>query len=196
MCDPLSIAGIAVSAIQILTPLIEALKNAYDERGSAHQTLDELKADTIAICELLDHIRQLCSVPTFVAGVEELQKGTRANLLDNLEQHIRGCHTDAQRLCDVLRDIGIEKSQSRFQLAKLQYRLNDRADDIFRIKQRFQDHKSSIQLALQVVTMYVPHEVFKKPALICSTQMQQHADCRRERETNNQLEGPDCRLSS
>jgi hypothetical protein len=184
MCDPLSIAGIALSAVQVLAPLIEALKNAYDERGSAHQTLDELKADAIAICELLDHIHHLCSVPTFVAGVEELQKGTRANLLDNLEQHIRGCHKDAQRLFDVLRDIGIENSKSRFRLSILQYKLNGRADDISQIKQRFQDHKSSIQIALQVVTMYVPHQVFREALLTCLAQMQRHADRRREREAN------------
>lgn len=149
--DPLSIAGIAFSAFALLRPVIDALASACIEGCSVHQTLDELRLDTIATSVLLNDISKTLNEPAFVRGIEDVQRGTR--LLDGLERHLQSCHTEIENLGDLLGDLGLERSNSRFKQSILQFRLDQRMGDIIKVKQRFQHHNSSILAAMQLLQL-------------------------------------------
>lgn len=155
MADPLSIIGLALTVIQILRPAVQQLKDAYSKGGSVHQSLDELRADSEAVCDLIDNIHRVLKAPNFIAAVEEVQGESQVDLLECLQRALRSCEREAQRLSNLLYDLDISGATGRLRQGMLQLKLDRRSDDLQHIKRNFQDHKSSIQLAFQVVTTYV-----------------------------------------
>jgi hypothetical protein len=130
MADPLSIAGIALTVVQVLRPVVTSLTEAYVNRGSVYQTLDELKADLVAVCVLVDNIYLLFSYPSFTESIREVQRESRVNLLESLERALRSCSRDVQSLSDILFDFGTANSSGRFKQSILQFRIDRRLDDI------------------------------------------------------------------
>lgn len=155
MADPISIVGLALTVIQILRPAVQQLKDAYSNGGSIHQTLDELRADSEAVCDLIDNIHRVLSTPSFVAAVEEVQGASQVNLLECLQRALQSCEREAQRLSNFIYDLDISGATGRLRQGVLQFKLDRRSDDLQHIKRNFQDHKSSIQLAFTVVSTYV-----------------------------------------
>lgn len=149
--DPLSIATLAFTAIKILLPAIEALASACYDAGSVHQTLDELRVDTIVTSTLLQEIGEALNNPAFVRGVEDVQRGT--HMLNGLERHLQICHTEIENLRDLLDELGWDHSTNRFKKSILQFRLDRRTEEIVRLKQRFQHHNSSIQASMTLLQL-------------------------------------------
>ncbi|CAN9432399.1 unnamed protein product [Alternaria alternata] len=169
MADPISIIGLAFTVIQILRPAVQQLKDAYSKGGSVHQSLDELRADSEAVCDLIDNIHRVLKAPNFVAAVEEVQGESQVNLLECLQRALRSCEREAQRLSKLLYDLDISGATGRLRQGMLQLKLDRRSDDLQHIKRNFQDHKSSIQLAFQVVTTCKQMQIAERDALNAAT---------------------------
>ncbi|KAI4660684.1 uncharacterized protein J4E78_005389 [Alternaria triticimaculans] len=165
MADPISIVGLALTVIQILRPAVQQLKDAYSNGGSIHQTLDELRADSEAVCDLIDNIHRVLSTPSFVAAVEEVQGASQVNLLECLQRALQSCEREAQRLSNFIYDLDISGATGRLRQGVLQFKLDRRSDDLQHIKRNFQDHKSSIQLAFTVVSTCKQMQVAERDAL-------------------------------
>ncbi|KAI4687480.1 uncharacterized protein J4E88_003069 [Alternaria novae-zelandiae] len=165
MADPISIVGLALTVIQILRPAVQQLKDAYANGGSIHQTLDELRADSEAVCDLIDNIHRVLSTPSFVAAVEEVQGASQVNLLECLQRALQSCEREAQRLSNFIYDLDISGATGRLRQGVLQFKLDRRSDDLQHIKRNFQDHKSSIQLAFTVVSTCKQMQVAERDAL-------------------------------
>ncbi|CAN9208702.1 unnamed protein product [Alternaria alternata] len=165
MADPLSIIGLALTVIQILRPAVQQLKDAYSKGGSVHQSLDELRADSEAVCDLIDNIHRVLKAPNFIAAVEEVQGESQVDLLECLQRALRSCEREAQRLSNLLYDLDISGATGRLRQGMLQLKLDRRSDDLQHIKRNFQDHKSSIQLAFQVVTTCKQMQIAERDAL-------------------------------
>lgn len=151
MADPVSIAGLALQVVQILAPVVQALHKAYRDGKTIHQTLHELHSDLDALYELTENIRRLFNVSRFIDTVREVQRGFNMDLVGSLEHALESCSKGAQMLCDILVKLVLQPKDSVYKQAKLQWRLDRRLDDIDRLKRNFQDHKSSIQLAFQLL---------------------------------------------
>ncbi|CAN9270265.1 unnamed protein product [Alternaria alternata] len=165
MADPLSIIGLALTVIQILRPAVQQLKDAYSKGGTVHQSLDELRADSEAVCDLIDNIHRVLKAPNFIAAVEEVQGESQVDLLECLQRALRSCEREAQRLSNLLYDLDISGATGRLRQGMLQLKLDRRSDDLQHIKRNFQDHKSSIQLAFQVVTTCKQMQIAERDAL-------------------------------
>ncbi|RYO58371.1 hypothetical protein AA0113_g7774 [Alternaria arborescens] len=165
MADPLSIIGLALTVIQILRPAVQQLKDAYSKGGSVHQSLDELRADSEAVCDLIDNIHRVLKAPNFIAAVQEVQGESQVDLLECLQRALRSCEREAQRLSNLLYDLDISGATGRLRQGMLQLKLDRRSDDLQHIKRNFQDHKSSIQLAFQVVTTCKQMQIAERDAL-------------------------------
>jgi hypothetical protein len=152
MTDPVSIVGLSLQVVQILAPLLKALRKAYKEGKTVHATLNDLHSDLDAVYELSSNINRLFSVPTFIDAVRSVQNDTNVTLITSLERSLEGCSKEAQRLLDVLVQLGLQPRDGRAKQALLQWRLDRRMENIERLKRNFQDHKSSIQLAFQLLT--------------------------------------------
>lgn len=152
MADPVSIAGLSLQVAHILAPIVIAIGKAIRDRKSVHETLYDLQSDLEAVYELSDNIHRLFSVPSFTKAVHEAQDGTNVTLEESLKRGLEGCSKDAQRLLDILERLGLRTRDTRTKQVYLQWRLDRRMDDIDRMKRNFQDHKSSIQLAFQLLT--------------------------------------------
>ena len=150
--DPLSIAGLSLQVAQILGPVLLALKNAYRDGKTVHQTLLDLHSDLEAVYELTDNIHRLFSTSSFIEAVQDVQKESKITLVNSLYHSLESCTKGAQRLLDVLARLGLETGDGRIKQAHLQWRLDRRLDEIDRLKRNFQDHRSSIQLAFQLLT--------------------------------------------
>jgi site-specific recombinase len=152
MADPVSIIGLSIQVVQILAPIVNALRNAYRDGKTVHETLRDLQSDLDAVYELTDNIHRLFSVPSFIVAVRGVQNESNVTLVESLERALEGCSREAQRLLDILMKLGLQIRDGRIKQAHLQWRLDRRMDDIDRLKRNFQDHKSSIQLAFQLLT--------------------------------------------
>jgi hypothetical protein len=69
MTDPVSVVGLSLQVVQILAPLLKALRKAYKEGKTLHATLNDLHSDLDAVYELSSNINRLFSVPTFIDAV-------------------------------------------------------------------------------------------------------------------------------
>ncbi|KAI4637021.1 hypothetical protein J4E93_010687 [Alternaria ventricosa] len=176
MADPISIVGLALTVVQILRTAVKQLKDAYSKGGSIHQTLDELRADLEAVCDLIDNIHCVLSTPNFVAAVEEVQGASQANLLECLQRTLQSCEREAQRLCNFIFDLDISGATGRLRQGVLQFKLDRRSDDLQHIKRNLQDHKSSMLLAIQFITTCNDMQVVERNALDFATLKAQALD--------------------
>jgi hypothetical protein len=152
MIEPISIVSLSLQVAQILGPVVIALGKAYTEGKNVHRTLYELHSDLSAVRELNENINRLFSVTSFIEAIQEVQRDSSINLIASLERALQSCAREAQKLRDLLSKFGLQTSDVRLKQAYLQWRLDRRLDDIEQLKRNFQDHKSSIQLAFQVLT--------------------------------------------
>jgi hypothetical protein len=152
MADPVSIAGLSLQVVQILAPIVIAIGKAIRDGKSVHSSLHDLQSDLEAVYELSDNIHRLFSVSSFTKAVHDVQDDTNVTLEDSLRRALEGCSKEAQRLHDILLRLGLQVRGNLAAKAYLQWRLDRRMDDIDRMKRNFQDHKSSIQLAFQLLT--------------------------------------------
>jgi hypothetical protein len=90
--------------------------------------------------------------PASFKAVHDVQDDTNVMLEDSLKRALKGCYKEAQLLLDILRRLGLQVRGNLAAKTYLQWRLDRRMDDIDRMKRNFQDHKSSIQLAFQLLT--------------------------------------------
>jgi alkyl hydroperoxide reductase subunit AhpF len=152
MVDPISIVSLSIQVIQILTPVIKALDKACRDGQSIHATLLELQSDLVAVYDLTHNISQLFSVPSFNTAIQTLQKDSNVDLVHGLKNALDGCAREAQRLLEILIRLGLQPRDDWVKQAYLQWRLDRRMDDIDRFRRNFQDYKSSMQLAFQILT--------------------------------------------
>lgn len=152
MVEPVSLISLSLQIGQILTPIVKALAKAHRNRDDIHQSLYDLHSDLGALVSLTENIQQLFSVPSFVQAILEVQKDSNVNLVGGLERPLQSCSREAERLRNLLDVIGLEPRDGRYERTKTKWRLDRCLDDIDRLKRNFQDHKSSIQLAFQILT--------------------------------------------
>lgn len=152
MADPVSIAGLSLQVAQILGPAVLALIKAHREGKTIHQTLRELEFDLKSICELVESIHSLLSVKSFADAVRSVPD---VKLTETLGSALQRCLSSAERLSSTLADQGLDIGAGRIKRTWRAWRLDRRLDDIDRQKRNFQDYKSSIQLAFQLLTTLV-----------------------------------------
>ena len=152
MIEPISLISLSLQVGQILTPIVKALGKAHRNRNDVHQSLYDLHSDLGAVISLTENIHQLFSVSSFVKAVLEVQKDSNVNLVSDLERALQSCSREAGRLGDPLDTFSLQIRDGRYERTKTKWRLDRRLDDIDRLKRNFQDHKSSIQLAFQILT--------------------------------------------
>jgi hypothetical protein len=155
MADPVSIVGLSLAVIQIAAPIVIALRSAYRNGRTVHGTLRDLHTDLDAVYELTTNINRLFCVASFIEGVKEVQINANISLVTSLERSLQNCAKETQKLFDTLIELGLEPRDGRIRNAYLQWRLDRRIDNIDQLKRNFQDHKSSIQLAFQLLTTLV-----------------------------------------
>ncbi|CAI6341374.1 unnamed protein product [Periconia digitata] len=149
MVDPISLASLSLQVAQILGPAVLALRKAYREGKTLHRTLRELESDLDSIYELTKNINRLLSVKSFADAVRSVPN---VDLVDSLERSLERCLNSAQKLLEVLADLGLDIDANRMKRTWRAWRLDRRLDEIDRNKRNFQDYKSSIQLAFQLLT--------------------------------------------
>jgi hypothetical protein len=120
---------------------------SHSRRQTVHQTIHALQLDLEEVYELSDNIYRLFNVSTFTKVVHDIQNDTNVTL--------DGCAKEAQRSLDIFSKLGLQVRGSFATRAYLSWRLDRRLDDIDRMKRSFQGHKSSIQLAFQLLTTWV-----------------------------------------
>lgn len=91
-------------------------------------------------------------MPSFSSAIQTLQVDADINLVHNLKSALEGCSREAQSLLDILSTLGLQLRGEWVKKGYLQWRLDRRIDDIERFRRNFQDHKSSMQLAFQLLT--------------------------------------------
>lgn len=153
--DPLSICGLSFAVIQILRPVITDLTEAVVNGGGVNQALEELSGDLSTVCDLVENIHQLFRTPDFIDTIRGSLDGS-VKLIEVLGRELDNCSRDAQKMRDILVDLDLTLTNNRVKQTFKLYRLNNRMEDINAIKRNIQDHKSSIQLAFQMITTYVP----------------------------------------
>jgi hypothetical protein len=152
MVDPVSIAGLSLQVAQILVPVVLAIRKAYRDGKSVHPTLLELHSDLDAVYELTNNIHRIFIAPKFVEAIQGVQQETDIDLTNSLEHALQSCLKGAHRLLNILVDLGLQTDEHSIKRTYRQWRLDRRLDDIDRLKRNFQDYKSSIQLAFQLLT--------------------------------------------
>jgi hypothetical protein len=152
MVVPMDIAGLSFQVIQVLGPVVKALWRAYRDGETVHESLRDLHSDLDAVYELTSNIHRLFSLPSFVDAVQGVQNDTNVELMTSLERSLSCCSKEAQGLLEILENLGLQTREGRFRQAKVQWHLNRRIDKIDRLKCNFQVHKSTMQLAFQLLT--------------------------------------------
>ena len=138
----------------IITKTLVTLDVFINDSVNANQTLSELQSDLRTLHGLVDLIRGFLQTPTINDGIRTIQQDSQINL-ECLERALQNCERDVQKLSDILSDLN-PRTGNAIRQGILQYRLDQRARDISRIKQNLQnlqDHKCSIQVTVQLLTL-------------------------------------------
>jgi hypothetical protein len=96
MADPVSIAGLSLQVVYILTPIVITIGKVIRDEKSVHNSLHDLQTDVEAVYELSDNIHRLFSVSSFTKAVHDVQDDTNVTLEDSLKQALEGCYIEAQ----------------------------------------------------------------------------------------------------
>lgn len=151
MADPISIAGLSLQVAQILGPVVKALWRAYRDGKTVHESLKDLHSDLDALYELTINIHHLFSLPRFLADVRSVKNDTNVEVMSSLDRSLEGCSKEAQGLLNILGELGLQTWEGLLRQAQAQWRLNRKIDRIDRLKRNFRDHKSTMQLAFQLL---------------------------------------------
>lgn len=155
MVDPVSIVGLSLQVVQILTPIIIALTKAYKDGKKFDQNLVELQTDINSVNMWAKDIATLFRVPDIAKAIQDVESKSDVELGAGIQRALQSCATDAEKLKKVLKKFGLKVHGNSAERAYYQWRLDGRQDDIDRLKRNFQDYKSSIQLNLLTLNTYV-----------------------------------------
>ena len=149
--DPVSITVSAYTILTVITKASLTLTAFINDAEVANETLEELRSDLKVLYDLIDNINRLFKVPAFTQAIQAIQKESQINLFDCLVRALQNCSVEVQKLADILSEFGFAKAESRIRKGILQFRLDQRKDDINKLKQNFQGHKTSINTAFAIL---------------------------------------------
>jgi len=152
--DPLSIIASALPILIILQKATTTITAFINDAEVVNETSAELLSDLKGLCDLIENINLMFRIPNFTQALEDIQRESHVNLVICLDRALQSCSGETEKLESLLSDLRAVKPNGRLKRSILQLRLDQRMEEITKIRQNFQHHKSYITLTFSLFSTY------------------------------------------
>lgn len=156
--DPMSITGFALTTAAAVYTVSQTLAAFISKVGQVDESLTELHVELNFLHGEVNSIRTCLQHPGFIAASRSFSEHSQKPLLVQLQGLLEGCTATVGHLGVIVHDFSQAESGNFAKKLKTQWRLGARTDEINVLRQRIQNYRSSMQLSLTTLQVYVFHD--------------------------------------
>jgi Fungal N-terminal domain of STAND proteins len=152
--DPISIVSASAGLVVTCYKLTSAIYSFVDKTQTVDTAVRVLGIEIESLSHVLRSISTSFSDPSLAKAAVSTQTGHEAQHWENVERSMRDCKDTLERLQQVLENVN--KGDSGFLWRpKKAIKLNMKAERIALLKQEIAAYRHTMQLSLQLITVYV-----------------------------------------